>query len=98
MKKYSRWTKYEDEVLRRRCLEGITMAEALELFPGRTENALQNEARKLGVPSPKAYKKPKKAADRRLPPIQLSYARRLPAPVRGRCKRGIRGPDSRRRR
>lgn len=60
MKKYSRWTKYEDEELRRRCLEGITMAEALELFPGRTENALQNEARKLGVPSPKACKKPKK--------------------------------------
>lgn len=45
MKKYSRWTKYEDEELRRRCLEGITMAEALELFPGRTENALQNQAR-----------------------------------------------------
>ena len=53
MKKYSRWTKYEDEALRRRCLEGSTMAEALELFPGRTESALQNQARKLGVPAPK---------------------------------------------
>lgn len=62
MKKYSRWTKYEDEELRRRCLEGITMAEALQLFPGRTENALQNQARKLGVPAPKGRTKTKKAA------------------------------------
>lgn len=60
MKKYSRWTKYEDEMLRRRCLEGITMAEALELFPGRGAEALRIHAQKLRVPSPKAYKKPKK--------------------------------------
>lgn len=59
MKKYSRWTKYEDEELRRCCLEGLTMAEALELFPGRTENALQNQARKLGVPAPKGRTKTK---------------------------------------
>ncbi len=28
MKKYSRWTKYEDEVLRRRCLEESQMGKA----------------------------------------------------------------------
>lgn len=73
-------------MLRRRCLEGITMAEALELFPGRTENALQNEARKLGVPSPKAYKKPKKAADRRLPyncPMLEGFLRQCAADAKG---------------
>lgn len=58
--KRERWTKYDDELLRRRCLEGITMAEALELFPGRGAEAIRIHAQKLRVPSPRNYHKTKK--------------------------------------